>query len=192
MKKGFLSKVNLKIKEVKKMKKVMLLIVLVVLALSSQANALLMGETIEVTYLFPDTGTIWYGPGNVVVGAGPELQFNIGGTDIIVDIEDSAAIFSLTASSIFNPGSFNGVRLTDVLNSIPDFTSVLLDASTTLNNVAVSFDANNIYVDFVNSGSFSQGDFAKVNIAAVPEPSTLLLFGAGLVGLVFARKRMKK
>jgi hypothetical protein len=53
---------------------------------------------------------------------------------------------------------------------------------------------NNVYrVNFVGGQYFTIDDFTfNENTAPVPEPSTLILLGAGLAGLGFARKRFAK
>jgi len=68
-------------------------------------------------------------------------------------------------------------------------------------SVPVPTDILAMYIDPDGSGGFSiefpydggrlAGSFDQVNTRQVPEPSTILLIGAGLVGLGFVRKRFK-
>lgn len=163
------------------------------LAIAAPANAaLLLGKTIQLTYLFPSQGSTFDGPFNNTVGTtGHTLFFGLlratpGDTTLSVTLPGFSGGFS--------PAPFNGVRLTDAFNTVAAFTSVNVSA---LSNVAgfdasrVSFDANNVYLNFQGL-NVAPDFFAQVNIGGgVPEPAawTLMIAGFGLVGAAARRRQ---
>ena len=163
-------------------------------AVSANA-ALLDGKTIGYEYLFPtvNDSNPWYGAGTYVVGAG--LEANDG--SIATDFSDTNVTidYNFTAMWCGCGQSFNGVHYFDALGTIADFTSVTLNGLTNLVGLSqanISFDANNIWIDWQNL-SFDTNTLVSIDIAGgssnVPEPMPVVLFGLGLLGLAAARRR---
>ena len=163
------------------------------MAIAAPANAaLLLGKTIQLSYLFPDQGSIFEGPNNNTVGTtGDTVFFGL----VHATPGDRTLTVTLPGfSGGFSGGSFNGVRLHDAFNTVAAFTSVTVSS---LSNVAgfdasrVSFDADNIYLNF--SGLNIRSDFfAQVDIGGgVPEPAAwaLMIAGFGLVGAAARRRQ---
>jgi len=82
-------------------------------------------------------------------------------------------------------------------NTIDAITGVTIDA---LSNYAgldmsrISFTENSIAINFQGLPTDHQPGLAKFNVSfgtPIPEPSTFLLVGAGLVGVGLLRKRFK-
>jgi hypothetical protein len=175
----------------------------IVLSIGSAHAALLQGKTVEFTYFFPDTSSV-YGPdlanGNYVVGSGLEIPNGICcGYEGTLDISDKNLLAKFHFSSSYTPASFNGFRISDVFNSIGSFTSATVNPATTLpgfTGANVSFDANNIWVNWEGL-FFNDGDTVSIDIDGgstsdkVPEPATLALFGVGLAAAGVMRRRRK-
>jgi hypothetical protein len=166
------------------------------LAAAAPASAtLLLGQTVEMTYLYPDT-SVYDGPYDNVVGT--------TGTTLFYGV--TAATPSDTALTITLPGlsgatnyagaGFNGIWLTDIFGTIDAFTSVTVNG---LTNVAgfdasrISFDANNIWLNFQGL-PVDPDSIMKVDInGSVPEPASwaLLIVGFALMGGALRRREAR-
>jgi hypothetical protein len=169
--------------------KIVLAVVFSVFVFAGSAGAAFLdAKDLRIRYLFPDMTTDFTAPMDVVVGPGVEANFGFGTP--LVDVSDTNIYFDFSISGA--AASFNGFQFIDYTNTIASFGLVTI-AGTNLafNAASITFDANNIWVNFQGLSSGSNG-FVSLNISPVPEPSTLLLLGSGLVGLGFVRRRFKK
>lgn len=163
------------------------------LAASLGANAaLLEGETVNFTYLFPSQGQTYQDLGNAVVGAGTEFTnfyyFNLDVSDTSITAQNF--VFGSTWSGT----AFNGFVIRDVNNAVT-FNSVAVNALTNmagLDSSRISFDAHNIFVNWQGL-SFDTNTIVKLDLngtgVSVPEPAGLALFGLGLAGLLLRRRK---
>lgn len=152
---------------------------------------LLEGDTIQTTYLYPNTSTIYSGPVNSVVGPGLELT-NFAGV-VNIDFSDTNILITLTRNAGINNVAFDGLRFFDVNGAIPSFTSVTLDPSTNyagMTQSRVTFDANTIFVNVEDLPGL-KGQTISLDISAAssaPEPEGFALLGLGLAALALRRR----
>lgn len=174
------------------------------LAVPTIASAQLVGSTMGLQYLWPNTSSVVEAHGPSVVGAGVEFNNVLGIFNVDV-ANNSVTANYYTASSWCGPlnplcpqpgTTFNGFRLFDVGNTAPAITSVTLNGATNmvgLTNANISFDADNIYVDWKNL-AFDEHTVVALDVnsqaTTTPEPATIALMGLGLAGVgVVARRR---
>jgi hypothetical protein len=175
-----------------------LLAFLIFLVAQPVEASLLEGQSVRVHAEATGVGT-YAGPITSVVGAGVEIS---GGfvNNLNIDYSDTQIrIFSPGGSSPFGGGfTFNGFVFDDVNLTIPAFTSVTIDPSSTLPGFGaaqLSFSADEIRANF-NDLDFRTNDQLVLNlnsaVRAVPEPMTLLLLASGLVSLAWATLRSNR
>jgi len=167
--------------------------------MSGNASATLFdGQTVNYQYYFPVLSNPYPSAdnGNKVVGPGIEVN-NIADDLGTLDISDTNLLISFNNYSSWVPATFNGFEITDILATIPDFTSVLINPATNMagfDSSRITFDADHIWVNWQGLG-FDKATVVSLDVtgsSTVPEPSTLLLLGAGLAGVGIVRRRLKK
>ncbi len=170
---------------------------LFVFAAAAQAKAAsLLGSTVRITGERYEIGTVEVGPLDVVAGGGLEVPGNFWGI-YSIDLTDTSILFNFpgTCCGGFSGGTFNGIHFFDLNGTIGDFTSVTIATSNVagFNSSRISFDANNIYVNY-QSLNPNPTDFVLLNVAtasAVPEPASWLLIPTGILGVITARRRAR-
>lgn len=188
---------------------IFMVIVGLLLIAAPKAEAGLMGSTLDWQYYAYGgayTGGTSSGSFTVTGGVGGTFNdtaysyFNIIATDtqIIFDYSSytgSANMWSNSSQS-YNTGGlsiYNGILVQSLSNL---FTSASIDPSTNMSGFSASnitWNSGNIAIDWQGL-SFDSNTRVVLNVAnssAVPEPSTILLLGSGLMGLA-AMRRFRK
>lgn len=165
------------------------------------AQAGFMGFTIGVDTQFPTQGVICCGSGTAVVGAGVEFpagSFPTYNANAFVDVGDLQIDYGQTGATTYTGAAFNGFRFYDALGTIAPITGVTINGATNLAGFDVSrlsFDPDNIYINLQGlaaGGAHLVRLDVQFGAAAVPEPSTVLLFGAGLAAIAIPVRRRRQ
>ncbi len=163
-------------------------------------SALLEGKTVNYQYFFPDITSAYSNAsnGDFTVDSSVEIT-NIVDSRGSMDISDSNIYVAFSSDSFFTPATFNGFKISDVFNSIADFSSVSINAATNmvgldLNRITVL--ANEIWVNwqglnFTNETIVSLDINSSANPSAVPVPAAAFFFAPALLGFVGLRRKAK-
>jgi hypothetical protein len=155
----------------------------------ARAN-LLTGQTVRVTYLFPDTSTIYAGPADVVGPAGGLSNF---AGFVNLALSDTNILITADRNAQVNNVAFDGLEFLDLNGNIPNFTNVTLDNATNYAGFTSSRITVGVDTIFVNVADLPglQGQVISLDIGstAVPEPSSWIPAGIPLIALLLARFR---
>lgn len=168
------------------------------LLMSGAASAATLdGETVDIQYLFPTQSTVnttVVGEGQYVVGNGVETNFS---GVLAIDVAGNSITLRSTGDyPLSQPAAFQGVRISDWLGTIGDFSNLQIVENDYNDTVEASFDADNLYFNFSSDGDgvVRNGGYVKAtfDVAAVPVPAAGFLLLAGIGALGAARKRSKR
>jgi|SRR5271157_313357 len=157
----------------------------------SIASAGILGDTVKIDYLYPDSSTS-YGLSTTGVVTGAGLGLDLFGLQQVTAYSDHVDIVAIT-SSFWIATAFNGVSVTDLTNP-GIFTSALADAAST----DPGFDNSRVWVTggvlFINMEGISTvtGGLARTDFTTgtpTPEPGSLLLLGSGFLGVLGTMRR---
>jgi PEP-CTERM motif len=162
---------------------------------STAARADIIGDTVVIQYLFPDSSTQFgLSATGVVTSTGVTLNL-FSNQSITVFGGDVQMVGVRDPSSSFVGATFNGVSIQDLTNPSA-FTTFSIDPATTIPGFGlsdVSIQGGLLFINYEGLttplGSLAQVDFTGGN-STVPEPSTitLLLLGSGALSTLLRRR----
>ena len=163
-------------------------------AASAVHAATLDGQSLTIEFVQNNGGEVVFDPQTAVVGAGVEASFFQS-----LNVDVSGDIISIIAfgSSSFGNIPFNGWRITDTNGTIDAFSALTLLPGGDFPEATFSVSADEILLNFNETGSFVAGDTAEFRVSfgpvgTVPLPAGLPLLLAGLGGLGLLAKRRRQ
>lgn len=162
---------------------------------STAARADIIGDTVVIQYLYPNSSTEFgLSATGVVTSTGVTLNL-FSNQSITVFGGDVQMVGVRDPSSSFVGATFNGVSIQDLTNPSA-FTTFSIDPATTIPGFGlsdVSIQGGLLFINYEGLttplGSLAQVDFTGSN-STVPEPSTitLLLLGSGALSTLLRRR----
>ena len=153
------------------------------------SHASLLGDTIDVQYVWPSAGIVNSDLGTITVTAAPQsvtfqpyFDVEISSSRIVVNNSNYGGTYS---------GTFNGQYLID--QSVATFPSYTVDATSVLTGGTpnISIVGNTLEIDF-HGLTFQRREQLVLDIgSAVPEPSTWAMMLLGFAGIGFMAYRRK-
>ncbi len=166
-----------------------LLLVLICVVAALPAHADLLGDTVQVDYLFPSSDTIMINfPTNVVTASGApfdtfeNITFTVLPTMITMTNDDQF-------SHHFVEAAFNGFSVDDV-TAPGKITGATIDPLTNLAGFTQSdivFQGTTLFVNFQGLTSLP-ATYVQIDLVT-PEPASMTLLTTGLAGIAFLLRR---
>lgn len=155
------------------------------------ASAGLIGDTVHVTYDYPDSSTVSEDFGTFAI-TGTESLVNTFGDETLT-FNDSQIILTNNTLGQFNNNAFDGYDI--ALVSGDPFDNVLEDAASSplfASGSVLTSTATDIQINIAGTcNSCGGGEQILIDVASssTPEPGSLMLFAGGILGLGALRLR---
>lgn len=153
------------------------------MAMASQAG--LMGQNVTLNFYFPDVSSQFCSNGSATVSNAVEFPNDcFGSARLGVDVGDSSLSVTFDNTG-FASAAFNGIEL----DAASDITSVTFDGGD-LTPFDFYLQDGNLWINFQSARGGRIANFSfSTDPQSVPEPSTLLLLGVGLLAAGRIRRR---
>src|SRR5208283_515608 len=176
------------------MRNTILAAALVIAICAVPASAGLIGQAVDVSYLYPDQSTVYRDLGSGTVTAGGFTssfgQHNYTVTDTQVTLKSIA-----DGPDIFTNATFNGFELTETGGSPVTITGFTVDAATDVSGFSpldVTFDSTHVWLNMqgltTDTGQEVVLDLEFGPASVTPEPATFGFVGLGLAAAALLRR----
>jgi hypothetical protein len=160
------------------------------------AEAGMIGSTVNVSAYYPDTSSVYTDGDNAMVSGAieyPSGSFASYNLSWEVDVTNTQIILTNAGNSVgfpFASAPFNGFIMTVI--SGPTLLSAIADPTSDFLPTAITVvGGNQLQLNYqgVNAGNFAVlSSIINISTAGVPEPGTIALLVAGLLGVACTRR----